>query len=186
MKVLITSENPVKIFAVRVAFEKVFAGETIEFKGQKFPSNVSDQPKSDSETKTGAINRAKNAMKVFSDFDYFVGLEGGIEDLENEMRVFGWVAILSKVNLGTCRTVSYELPTAVAKLVRSGKELGEADDIVFGRTNSKQKMGAAGLLTKGVVNRSDIFETATTLALIPHINSKLFSKNEFKQTYKRA
>ena len=46
-----------------------------------------------------------------------------------------------------------QLPPKVIELVQTGMELGDADDQVFGQTNSKQQMGAIGLLTHGVIDR---------------------------------
>jgi non-canonical (house-cleaning) NTP pyrophosphatase len=53
-------------------------------------------------------------------------------------------------------------------------ELGEADDVVFGTDNSKQKMGAVGLLTKGLTNRAQYYEEAVQKALIPYMNPSLY------------
>jgi inosine/xanthosine triphosphatase len=63
----------------------------------------------------------------------------------------------------------------VARLVRSGVELGVADDRVFGRSNSKQQDGAVGLLTRGIVTRTDYYEHALLLALVPFGLSELYS-----------
>jgi non-canonical (house-cleaning) NTP pyrophosphatase len=52
--------------------------------------------------------------------------------------------------------------------------LGDADDIVFKRSNSKQKNGAVGILTDNLINRTDYYTHAIILALIPFTNSKLY------------
>ena len=44
-------------------------------------------------------------------------------------------------------TCSFDLPPAVAALVRQGMELGHANDHVFSLHNSKQSGGAVGSLT---------------------------------------
>jgi non-canonical (house-cleaning) NTP pyrophosphatase len=62
----------------------------------------------------------------------------------------------------------------VAELIRNGKELGEADDIVFGESNSKQKMGAVGLLTNNVIDRTEYYTHAVILALIRFKNANYF------------
>jgi len=59
-------------------------------------------------------------------------------------------------------------------LIRQGKELGEADDIVFGRSNSKQENGAVGLLTDNAIDRAQLYEHAMILALIPFKNEALY------------
>ena len=69
---------------------------------------------------------------------------------------------------------SFYLPPQVAELVRQGVELGEADDIVFGQSNSKQASGAVGLLTGDVIDRAGLYEGAVILALIPFKNRQLY------------
>ena len=59
-------------------------------------------------------------------------------------------------------------------MIRQGKELGEADDIVFNRANSKQDNGAVGLLTDNVIDRAQLYEQAVILALIPFKNEALY------------
>ena len=76
--------------------------------------------------------------------------------------------------MGKGRTGAFFLPESVANLVRHGKELGEADDIVFGRSNSKQANGAIGILTGDVVDRTQLYEQAVILALIPFKNPQLY------------
>ena len=48
-------------------------------------------------------------------------------------------------------SIPFILPPDIRNLVLAGKELGEADNIVFGRSGSKFKEGAVGLLTGGVI-----------------------------------
>jgi non-canonical (house-cleaning) NTP pyrophosphatase len=79
---------------------------------------------------------------------------------------------------GSGRTASFLLPEAVASLVRQGKELGEADDLVFERSNSKQENGAVGILTGDVIDRAALYEPAVVLALIPFKNPDLYPPDE--------
>ena len=63
---------------------------------------------------------------------------------------------------------------SLSALFAEGLELGEADDRVFGRTNSKQATGAVGLLSKNLITRQSYYEHAITLALIPFLNEELY------------
>ena len=58
--------------------------------------------------------------------------------------------------------------------MRQGLELGQADDIVFGRSNSKQANGAVGILTDDVIDRAQLYEPAVIFALIPFKNPDLY------------
>jgi inosine/xanthosine triphosphatase len=172
-KVVITSKNPIKIQSVKDAFAKIFLGQEFEYEAVSAPSNVSDQPASDHETRQGAINRVHNAEKIVQ-ADFYVGLEGGIKDLEDDMESFAWMYIKSGDKIGKARTATFFLPQKVGELIRGGMELGDADDIVFGKTNSKQANGAVGLLTHDVITRSSFYTEALCLALIPFKNPDLY------------
>ena len=152
----------------------MFPGEIFIAEGISVSSGVSDQPMSDQETLTGALNRAANAKNAVADADYWAGVEGGIEKKENEMTAYAWVVIHTKDHFGKARTGAFFLPPKVAKLIDEGKELGEADDIVFGHTNSKQKGGALGLLTHSVIDRTSLYVEAVIMALIPFKNKHLY------------
>ena len=173
-KIIIASKNPVKINAVKMAFQKVFPEELFVFEGNSIPSNVSDQPIGNEETMLGASNRAKNAMSLFSDADYWVGIEGGVEKTERGMESFSWVFIKSKEIEGKAKGNIFFLPKKVEELIDQGKELGDADDIVFGDSNSKQKNGSVGILTGDIITRTDYYYAALVLALIPFKNTDLY------------
>jgi len=82
--VIIASKNPVKIEAVKIAFEKMFLQEKFEFIGESIPSDVNAQPMSNEETLQGAMNRAINAQSKFPEANFWVGLEGGLEKTDND------------------------------------------------------------------------------------------------------
>ena len=175
MKIIIASKNPVKIQAVHDGFAEMFPDWTLETEGVSVPSEVSDQPMGDEETFTGALNRAKNAQKAKPNADFWIGVEGGnIRHGENEMEVMAWIVVISKDKIGKARTAGFFLPQKVVDLINQGYELGHADDIVFNLDNSKQKMGSAGLLTDGVMNRLRLYVPAVIFALIPFFKKDLY------------
>ena len=174
-KVIVASKNPVKINAALSGFQKMFAGHEFEIQGVSVPSGVSDQPHSDAETLQGARTRVENVSVEYPDADFWIGIEGGVEEHHSEMGAFAWIVVKSKDGqIGRGRTGVFFLPPQVAQLVREGKELGEADDIVFGRTNSKQKNGAVGLLTDNIIHRERYYTETVVLALIPFKNKELY------------
>ncbi|MGD2158793.1 MAG: inosine/xanthosine triphosphatase [Anaerolineales bacterium] len=165
--IILASQNPVKIRATKAGFQRMFPDLDFDISWVSVPSGVREQPVSDEETLRGAFNRAQAAKDLVHEADFWVGIEGGVEQSEYGMLAFAWVVILSNNHKGKGRTGAFFLPKKVAEIVRSGKELGDADDIVFGRVNSKQKQGAVGLLTEGVIERADFYEQAVILALVP-------------------
>jgi len=135
---------------------------------------VSDQPRNDAEILQGAHNRAENASQA-ARADFWVGIEGGVEERSEGMESFSWIVVKSNEGkLGKGRTGTFFLPPRIAELIRQGKELGEADDIVFGRTNSKQENGAVGILTGNAIDRTSFYAEAAILALIPLKNPTLY------------
>ncbi len=172
-KVIIASLNPAKINAVKSAFEAVFPNVILNFEGISAPSEVSDQPMTNEETKLGALNRVRNAKHAIQNGDYYVGLEAGIEgDV-----TFAWMIIESQTHRGESRSASLMLPPEVLEKLQHANELGDVMDQVFGTDNIKQKGGAIGLLTQFQLTRSSVYHQALILALIPFINPEHFPAN---------
>lgn len=172
--IVVASTNPVKIQSALAGFQRLFPGQVFEAGGLPIASGVSHQPMTDAETLHGALNRAENARVQRPDADYWVGIEGGCGAMNGELAVFAWVVVRSHNQIGKGRTGLFFLPEAVVALVRQGRELGEADDIVFNRNNSKQSNGAIGLLTGDVIDRGQYYEHAVILALVPFKNAHLY------------
>ncbi|KAK2590844.1 hypothetical protein QQS21_011481 [Conoideocrella luteorostrata] len=179
--VIVASKNPVKIGAARDGLSRMFPNSTFEVRGISVPSGVPDQPFTDEETLRGALNRARNARDAEPSADYWIGLEGGVDAKGDEgpIQSFAWIAVVGKgkdgfgERVGRARTATYYLPDETAKLLRDGMELGHADDLVHGKTNSKHKSGSVGILTDDVVNRQSYYSEAVVLALIPFKNEQL-------------
>lgn len=174
-KIIVASANPVKIQTTKLGFSKMLPQEEFEISGISVPSGVADQPMSDEETLLGAQNRVKTLSTANPDADFWVGIEGGLVVKDNYMEAFAWVVIKSKNNVfGKGKTATFILPAKIVELIKQGKELGDADDIVFGKNNSKQANGAVGLLTRDVITRTSLYEQGVILALIPFKNATLY------------
>src|SRR5262245_22587372 len=174
--VVVASTNPVKVQAAATGFQRMFPALQLNIVSVAVASGVRHQPLSDTETLTGALQRVQNARALLPDADYWIGIEGGIDDLGAEMSAFAWVVVRSTTRMGKGRTGTFFLPPRVAHLIREGKELGEADDIVFKRSNSKQDNGAVGILTSNVIERMTFYEHAVILALVPFKNEVLYGE----------
>ncbi len=180
-KVVVGSLNPVKLDAARIGFEAMFPGENFEVSGVNVDSGVSRQPIDCAETLQGAIRRAQNTREAKPDADFWVGIEGGIDSsaaFGGEMVTFAWIVILSRDRMTKARTSGLALPDKVVELISQGYELGDADDLVFGTSNSKQNYGAVGILTGNVITRTSSLAQAVELALVPFRNSGLYPIKE--------
>ena len=176
LTLVIASTNPVKIQATVNGFQRVFPGSEVNVVAVAVPSHVAHQPMSDEETLRGALNRSANAQAAHPQADYWIGIEGGVQPIGQQLTAFAWIAVRSKEMIGKGRTGTFFLPPAVVELIRQGKELGEADDIVFSRSNSKPDTGAVGLLTDNVIDRAQLYVHAIILALIPFKNETLYAQ----------
>lgn len=173
--VIVASKNPVKIKSAQIGFESMFIGDKFVFEGVEVGSDVSDQPMGDEETFKGAYNRAVKAREQFVKADFWVGIEGGnIEHGHSEMEAMAWIVVLDQSKMGKARTAGFFLPQKVIELIKQGYELGHADEIVFGLSNTKQKMGTTGLLTNNVIDRTQYYTQAVILALIPFLKPDLY------------
>jgi inosine/xanthosine triphosphatase len=173
-QIIVASQNPVKLQAVMMGFEQFFTDEEYSVQGVAVPSGVDDQPFTHEETLQGAVNRVEQAQQKAVEADYWVGIEGGVEDVNGELHAFAWIVVRSASLQGKGCTGTFVLPPRVAELVHGGMELGDADDVVFQRSNSKQENGAVGLLTGDVITRASLYAHAVVLALIPFRNEELY------------
>ena len=172
--ICVASRNPVKLNAAGVAFKRLFPDRHFRVTGAAVPSGVADQPMTREETLRGATNRAITARDAAPDHDYWIGIEGGVEATAQGMSCFAWVVALDALGrMGRGQTGVFFLPDEVAALLRSGMELGEADDHVFGRANSKQRNGAIGLLSGDLIDREAYYVHALIMALLPFKNPQL-------------
>lgn len=172
MKIVVGSRNPVKIGAAKQAFETLFPGESLEVIPIDVDSGADDQPDSDEATRQGARTRALNSRRAEPDADFWVGLEGGVEIIDEQLIAFAWMSVQGRVgDVSEARSTTLPLPPAVKELLIGGMELGEANDRVFSTVNSKQAGGAYGLLTDGLFTREGIYAQTLIMALIPFVNS---------------
>lgn len=172
--VIVGSRNPVKITCTESGFHQAFNSSYL-VEGLNVGSGVASQPMGDVETYQGALNRAQNSKLVFPEADFWVGIEGGVDEFQGEMLAFAWVVIIDREGkIGKAKTSVFFLPKSIAKLVKSGMELGKADDHFFQRENSKEQDGAVGILTNGVLDRKNYYQQAVLLALVPFIKPELY------------
>ncbi len=172
MRIAVGSTNPVKVTAVRQTINRIWP--EAEIVSVAVPSGVSEMPMSDEETRTGARNRAVAAREAL-DADFGVGLEGGVQPEPFGLTLHGWVVVVD----GNGRTGiggggRLPLPEHIAQKVLAGTELGDVMDEVLGDHNTKQKGGAVGALTNGLVLRGETFALAVAYAFAPFVSPDLY------------
>lgn len=161
--VAVGSTNPVKVQAVHNSIQRIWP--TAEVHGVTVVSGVRAQPLSDDEAITGAINRAQ-AARFSLDSDLGIGLEGNTHETAQGIFVTGWAAAVDRHDqVGIGGSGRFLLPTVLVERLRLGAELGDLMDEWAGQTNTKQKQGAVGIMTNGLISRTTALETAVIFAL---------------------
>ena len=189
LRVAVGSTNGVKINAVTSVFTRAFPDVQLHVRSIGVESGVPSQPTTERETQCGAVQRARSAAAQATycfegNANFSVGIEGGIREVQvksrdgsvqSTMECFAWIAVRCHDDRwGLSRTASVELPPVVSKLLREGKELGDAIDETFNLRDSKRADGAVGALTRGLMNRTEYYEHALVLALVAFLNAHLY------------
>ncbi|GJC99021.1 NTPase [Colletotrichum higginsianum] len=174
--IVVASKNPTKIRAAQLGFESALPGGSYDMRGHTVGS--ARPALSDEETLRGALNRARGAQEIETEADYWVGIEGGIDMADRQeggpIMNFAWIVVLDRHGrVGKARTAAYYLAEETAACLRRGMELGDADNLVFGQTNTRSGKGSVGLLTDDVIDRTEYYRHAVILALIPFKNKTL-------------
>jgi inosine/xanthosine triphosphatase len=177
MIVAVGSLNPAKIEAARLAFSALHRGRLKEVRGCDVSSGVAAQPMTDAEAIRGARNRAARAMD-HGQADYGVGIEGGLEQTEGTWFNSGWAVVVDQAGReGVGSTLRMQVPLALMELVLAGRELGEACDLIFGRTDAKRAEGFVGIMTGNAIHRTGALCDAVIAALTPFLHPALSGGN---------
>lgn len=157
MKVVIGSLNETKVHAVKEVFQEA------EVIAETVPSGVSKQPIGDEETKTGAVNRARNASKLHRN-SIGIGLEGGVMLLENDLFLCNWGALVtSDGKTYTASGARIKLPEKFKGDIDKGYELSQIMNEYTNQTNIRYRQGAIGIFTNGRMFRKDMFSHVIVL-----------------------
>jgi len=175
MLLAVGSENPVKVAAVAEAAVEFWPEARVV--AARVASLVAAQPDSENEIYAGALNRARQALERTPAADYGVGLEGGVLQSKHGMWAFAWAVVVDRQGrLGKGKTGHFLLPEGVARLVRAGMELGDADDRFFGRSNSKQGGGAIGILSGGKLTRAALYKQGVVFAFLRFVKPEYYDE----------
>jgi inosine/xanthosine triphosphatase len=183
MKIAVGTVNSAKIESVRKALEKIkataqekkglsFDVKEIDIIGIKTESGVNAQPLDEQETIAGAMNRAKAALESGNrDFDFGIGIESGISKVGEKVFEGGWVVIIDrKGEIGLASSNRYELRSPIMNILNQGKELSEAVESLTGLSEVKTTLGMSGVISNGIIDRSDSYVDAVILGFGPFLS----------------
>jgi len=153
--------------------------------GEEVQSGVSSTPTSCEELMRGAKNRAEELVRIAREthkpWRYFVGLEGGLEVLQDERarRVFleSWAYVSDGVRGFYGRSGSIEVPEQLAhEVLERGFELSDAIDRYAGAVGIRDGQGAWGVLSGDLIARDESFRIAVIAAFAPFYNARMYGR----------
>jgi inosine/xanthosine triphosphatase len=187
IQIAVGSTRRPKLTAVNEAirdFGAVLApGGKFEVIGVEVDSGVGHTPANRMELMQGARQRAEALVRVAREksekWQYFVGLEGGLDVIQEggERRVFleSWAYVSDGRNGHYGRSGGVEIPDALAQAVLDGGlELSAAIDRFAGTVGIRDGQGAWGVLSSGLISRTEAFRVAVVAAFAPFYNSKMY------------
>ena len=179
LRIAVGSTNPVKVRATERAFSKAFPKFEVTAFGIDVESGVPPQPIGE-ETIRGAMNRAAKALEG-SEADFGVGIEAGLFPFPGTMTGYlelQWCAIrdrIGRISLG-CGPGFEQPPAIIDEVLNKGRDVEGAIEAIFGIEGIGRREGAIGLLSKGLMDREGLTESAVLMALIPILNEGLYFK----------
>ena len=176
IQVIVGSTNCGKVDAVRRAFSRGF-GDVVVVERQVV-TGVAAQPVGE-ECFTGARNRARAVFDAARGeslpADYCVGIEGGLLQLHETWFGLSVVCVVSKSSAMSYGTSPlFEMPKSIVTAVVGGKEVGDIMIKLSGAPDIRERQGAVGYLTHGLLMREEAHEKAVLAALAPHLSKDVY------------
>lgn len=189
--IAVGSRRAPKLEAVREALAALgpmlHPNSSFEVRGFEVESGVSRTPRSRTELMAGARGRCEALIRLGDELageraSYFVGLEGGLDVIQENGRPFVFLeswAFVSGVNgrgfYGRSGAISLPEPLA-AEVLDRGTELSHAIERYAGVQGIRDAQGAWGVLTRNLIDRQESFRIAVISAFAPFFNSELYQR----------
>jgi inosine/xanthosine triphosphatase len=187
IRIAVGSTRRPKLAAVSEAIQDFGAalapGMEFEVVGVEVDSGVGHTPASRAELMQGARTRAEGVVRLAHEksetWRYFVGLEGGLDVIEegSSRRVLleSWAYVSDGRSGHFGRSGGVEIPEALAhEVLENGVELSAAIDQFAGAVGIRDAQGAWGVLSGGLISRTEAFRVAVVAAFAPFYNAKMY------------
>lgn len=160
---IIGSTNKTKVQAAQQVLETLPI--KAELLAESVPSGVKKQPIGETETREGAINRAK-AASLLREQAIGIGLEGGIRWINGELFLCNWGALYTPDgSIITAAGAQIRLPSQFTPALQEGDELSVLMDAYCQKDEIRSNEGAIGIFTADYVNRTALFEHVMKLLI---------------------
>jgi inosine/xanthosine triphosphatase len=169
--------------AIRAFGGLLVPGVDCDVVGVEVDSGVGHTPANRAELMQGARQRAESLVRLAKGkgekWRYFVGLEGGLDVIEGEgnRRVLleSWAYVSDGRHGHYGRSGGVEIPDALAhEVLDRGVELSVAIDRFAGAVGIRDAQGAWGVLSSGLISRTEAFRVAVVAAFAPFYNSRMY------------
>lgn len=185
MRVVVGSQNPVKVDASKQAFSLFY--DDVEVTPVSVESKVKAFPTSQAETMNGALNRVHAAAAALPEAEFAVGIEAGIIPFQGRKFVQAYAVVSHEGQLGVGASAAIELPSNVLDLIDPTSDASkDIVDAIFGRKNIFENEGAFGVLTKGRLTRTTIIRDAVICALARFLNPQYYLERRQAQVQGRS
>jgi len=197
--VAVGSTRKPKLRAVMKALDafapKLVPDGDFEVVGVDVESGVSPTPTSCEELMRGARQRVEALVQMAREtrktWRYFVGLEGGLEVLQDDRsrRVFleSWAYVSDGILGFYGRSGGIELPEELAhEVLERGFDLSDAIDRYAGAVGIRDGQGAWGVLSYDLITREDASRLAVIAAFAPFLNRSAHSNGRYGKALVRA
>jgi inosine/xanthosine triphosphatase len=187
IRIVVGSTRRPKVAAVQEAirdFAQILAPHAeFEVVGAEVESGVGHTPASRNELMLGARQRAEALVRLAREknqsWQYFVGLEGGLDVIEEgggrRVLLESWAYVSDGRHGHFGRSGGVEIPDALAReVLERGVELSVAIDQFAGAVGIRDGQGAWGVLSGGLINRTEAFRVAVVAAFAPFYNRKMY------------
>lgn len=175
MIIVIGSKSPVKVEATRQAFSEYYSDFHVE--DVSLHSGVNPYPWSDEEVLLGAMNRAHGALRQVPSADFAVGLEGGLQQLDEWMIVKQLAVVIKDGEIGIGLSSGYDCPRGILDQIKPQHESNRKNiDSFFGEEEILSKEGPIGVLTHSKMTRTDSSRDAVLCALTRFISPEYYVK----------
>jgi len=164
---------------------KLVPDADFEIVGEEVESGVEATPTSCEQLMRGAKQRAEALVRMARDtrkpWRYFVGLEGGLEVLQDDRarRVFleSWAYVSDGTHGFYGRSGAIEVPEELAhEVLERGFELSDAVDRYAGEVGIRDGQGAWGVLSAELIPRHESFRIAVINAFAPFYNARMYGR----------
>ncbi len=172
--IAVGSKNPVKLNAVKDAFEKLWFSEVeVQWVDDADMRWIDHQPLTKEATAQWAHNRATYCLQKFVNCDIALGLEWWVffDDTQEKAYLFAVVCVVDR-DWYTNTSFSWDLrlPNVLRDLLLSWDELWDAMDKTIHTQNIKQWQWVTWFLMWWVVDRQMLFVINIVQSLIPWIH----------------